>query len=66
MSDTSSYFVYRILPSAGTPEFLVYPSCSTWTECTYFARAVPLAVARLLVTRLEKKNTPYIYGYVEA
>ena len=66
MSDTSSYFVYRILPSAGTPEYLVYPSCGTWTESTYFARAFPLAVARLLVARLEKKNTPYIYGYVEA
>lgn len=66
MSDTSSYFVYRILPSADTPEFSVYPSFSTWTECTYFARAFPLAVARLLVSRLEKKNTPYIYGYVEA
>lgn len=66
MTDTSSYFVYRILPSAGTPEYLVYPSCSTWTESTYFARAFPLAVARLLVARLEKKNTPYIYGYVEA
>ena len=66
MTDTSSYFVYRVLPSAGTPEFSVYPSCSTWTESTYFARAFPLAVARLLVARLEKKNTPYIYGYVEA
>ena len=65
MTETSQYFVYRILPSAGPSEYLVYPSCSTWTESTYFARAFPLAVARLLVTRLEKKNTPYIYGYIE-
>ena len=66
MTDTAQYFVYRILPSAGSPEYSVYLSCSTWTESTYFAGAFSLAVARLLVTRLEKKNTPYIYGYTEA
>lgn len=65
MTETSQYFVYRILPSAGPPEYLVYPSCSTWTESTYFASAYPFEVARLLVARLEKKNTPYIYGYIE-
>lgn len=67
MSDRSSFFVYRELPFFGIREYAVFPGGSTWTQSTYYARAFTLAYARLLVTRLEKKNTPpYFYGYVEA
>lgn len=66
MPDTPSYFVYRELPFFGTREYVVFSSGSTWTENTYFARSFSLWYARHLVCCLEKENSPYFYGYVEA
>ena len=66
MSDNQSkYMVFRILPSAGSPEYSVYTGCTTWTDSTFFAGTFSLQVARLLVERLDSKPSPYIYGYIK-